>query len=160
MIVHVATSNPVKIRAVRAAFGRAARVIAVAAKGDAPAQPVSLGQIVKGATSRARRAVGRADFGVGVESGVFRLGGAWYNVTLAAVTDGARLEIGGGPFFRIPDRLVHAIAKGEEELGDRFAGRGIGAVGAATGGRVTREEATRLAVEMALARWRSPRIYE
>jgi len=158
MKVHVATSNPVKVRAVRRAFGRA-RVVAVRAEGDAPPQPVSLGQIVRGATSRAERALGPADFGVGIEAGVFRLAGTYYNVTIAAVTDGKRMSLGGSPFFAIPERLVHAIAKGDEELGRHFAGRGGGAVAAATAGRVTREEATRLAVEMALAPWRARSLY-
>ncbi len=154
MIVHVATSNPVKIRAVKGVFGRAAKVVAVAVKGDAPPQPISLGQIVRGATSRAQRALGSGDYGVGIEAGVFRMAGSYYNVTIAAVTDGKRTELGGSPFFRIPDRLVHGIAKGEEELGKHYAGHGGGAIGAATRGRVTREEATRLAVEMAFSSWR------
>ncbi len=158
MKVHVATSNPVKVRAVKRAFGRA-KVVAVKAAGDAPPQPVSLGQIVKGATTRAERALGRADFGVGIEAGVFRLAGTYYNVTIAVVTDGKRTSLGGSPFFAIPARLVHAIAKGDEELGEHFAGRGGGAVAAATRGRVTREDATRLAVEMALAPWREPELY-
>jgi inosine/xanthosine triphosphatase len=164
--VHVGTSNPLKVRAVRAAFGRRATVVAVKAVGDAPPQPVSLGQIVRGATTRAERARDacpergrRADFGVGIEAGVFRLGGTYYNITVAVVTDGKRSSLGGSPFFAIPARFVHAIARGEDELGRHFAGRGAGAVGAATGGRVKRAEATRLAVEMALAPWRSPELY-
>lgn len=159
MIVHVATSNPVKVRAVRAAFGRKARVVAVKAVGGAPPQPISLGQIVRGAMTRARRARPGAAFGVGVEAGVFRMAGAYYNVTIAAVTDGRRTSLGGSPFFEIPARLVHAIAKGDEELGKHFAGRGGGAIAAATRGRVTREEATRLAVLMALAPWTAARLY-
>ncbi|MBI2933287.1 MAG: DUF84 family protein [Planctomycetes bacterium] len=159
MIVHVATSNPVKLRAVRAAFGRRVKVLGVAAPGGAPPQPVSLGQIVEGALSRAERALAGADFGVGIEAGVFRLRGTYYNVTLAAVTDGKRTSLGGSPFFPLPDRLVHAVVKGDEELGRFFAGRGGGAVAAATRGRVTREEATRAAVVMALAPWAAPELY-
>jgi len=150
MIVHVATSSPVKIRAVRRVFPRD-RVVAVKAAGDAPPQPVSLGQIVRGAVTRAERARTGAALGVGIEAGVFRMGGRWYNVTIAAVADGRRTSLGGSPFFELPARVVRAIAKGEEEVGAFFAGRGGGAIGAATRGWVTREEATRLAVQMALA---------
>lgn len=161
MIVHVATRNPVKVRAVKAAFGRRAKVTSVNADGGAPPQPISLGQIVRGATMRAKRALGaKAAFGVGIEAGLFRLGGVWYNAVVAAVTDGKRTSLGGGPFFPLPDRLANAIVGGDEELGSRFAGRGGGAIAAVTRGAVTREEATRLAVVMALAPWTARGLYE
>lgn len=140
----------------KAAFGRGAKVVGVKADGDAPPQPISMGQIVRGATTRAKRAHaadGGAEFGVGIESGLFRLAGVWYNAVVAAVTDGKRTSLGGGPFFPMPERLVNAIVEGEEELGEHFAGRAGGAIAAMTGGAVTREEATRLAVVMALTPW-------
>lgn len=144
--VRVATSNPMKVAAVRKAFAtfwKGAKVSAVKVGSVVSPQPISFGEIVRGARERARRAVGECDFAVGIEAGLFRVAAASprpFQITIACVTDGTREAIGAGPFFELPERLAREIVKAD-----------TGSVAAVTKGKVTREQVTRDAVVMALA---------
>ncbi len=160
--IHVGTSNRVKLAAVRkaaTAIHPKAVVTAQPVESGVAPQPISLGEIVRGARNRAERCRGGAGFGVGIESGLFRLGGAMFNVTIATVTDGKRTAIGGSPFLEMPREAVEMVLKSEEELGEALArlfgirnpAKDAGAIGVLTGGRVTRTKATELAVMMAFA---------
>jgi inosine/xanthosine triphosphatase len=160
--IRVGTSNRVKLAAVRkaaAAFHPKAVVKAQPVESGVAPQPISIGEIVKGARNRAERCRGASGFGVGIESGLFRLGGAMFNVTIAAVTDGTRTAIGGSPFLEMPREAVEMVLKSDEELGEALSqlygipnpAKDAGAVGVLTGGRVTRTKATELAVLMAFA---------
>jgi inosine/xanthosine triphosphatase len=162
MIIRVGTANPVKLRAVRAAaraFYPRARVEARPAESGVSPQPISLGEIIRGARTRAAAARGEADLGVGIESGLFRVEGAAFNVTIAAATDGASVALGGSPFLEMPPEAVDMVLKGDEELGEALSrslgianpARGAGAIGVLTRGRVTRQRATELAVLMAFS---------
>jgi inosine/xanthosine triphosphatase len=162
MKIHVGTTNPVKLRAARkavAAFHARASIKGVAVESGVSAQPISLGEIVRGATTRAERCRGDGDLGIGIESGIFRVGGRTFGVTIAAVTDGTATALGGSPFLEMPRDAVEMVLKGEEELGEALAkvydipnpAKGGGAVGVLTRGRVTREKATEMAVVMAMA---------
>ncbi len=162
MLVHVGSSNPVKLAAVRkamAVFRKGARVRPTPVETGVSAQPISLGETVKGARLRAERCRGDADLGIGIESGLFRVAGATFGVTIAAATDGTSTALGGGPFLQVPREAVDWVLKGEDELGEALSriygipnpGKGAGAVGVLTHGRVTRQRATEMAVVMALA---------
>ncbi|MBI4564892.1 MAG: DUF84 family protein [Planctomycetes bacterium] len=163
------TGNPVKVRAVRravAALFPGATVKAIAAGSTVAAQPLSLAATTRGAKARATAArkagKGDADLGVGVESGVWRAGGAAFLATLCAVTDGRRTTLGGGPFFELPSEVASLVLRGRLEVGRALArrmrirdpARGQGAVGVLTRGVVTRFELVRMAALMALAPWR------
>ena len=162
MRIHVGTTNPVKLSAARkavAAFHKRAAISGVAVDSGVSAQPISLGEIVRGATSRAERSRGDADLAIGIESGIFKVGARTFGVTIAAVTDGTRSALGGSPFLEMPREAVEMVLKGEDELGEALAklydipnpAKGAGAVGVLTRGRVTRRTATELAVVMAMA---------
>lgn len=146
MIVRVATANPMKVAATRKAFARywkGVRVVAVAVKDPVSPQPVSFGEIVRGARERARRAFGEGEFAVGIEAGIFRVAAASprpFQITVACVTDGLREALGAGPFYEVPERLVREVVKAD-----------TGSVSVVTRGKVTREQVTRDAVLMALA---------
>ncbi len=153
--VRVATANPVKLEATRKAF-RAhfsrVEVAAVPVPSTVSPQPLSFGEIVRGARERARRAFGEGDFAVGIEAGIFRVAAASprpFQITVACITDGAREALGAGPFYEVPERLVREVVKAD-----------AGSVAVVTRGRVTREEVTRQAVLMALAPFVSAGLYD
>jgi len=154
MIVRVATANAMKVEATRKAFARffkKVKVVGVEVSSGVSAQPISFGEIVRGARERAKRAWGDCDFAVGIEAGVFRVGPVSANafqITMACVTDGTREALGAGPFYEVPKALVRAIAKAD-----------TGSVAIVTKGKVTRGQVTTSAVIMALAPFVSGDLY-
>ncbi|AEH38611.1 DUF84 family protein [Halopiger xanaduensis] len=163
MDVAVGSTNPVKIDAVERTLERFdPRVTAFDVESGIPEQPWSVEETVTGAENRARRALARADgnyeFGVGLEGGVARFDGA-PGVTLimwAAVTDGERIERGGGPALRLPDRVADRLEAGEElgpVMDDELDTTGIaeseGAIGVCTEGLTDRTTALGQAIACA-----------
>ncbi len=154
MIVLVGSASPMKIRAVRKAFARFFRGVEVRGvevpSGVAP-QPLSFGEIVKGARQRARKAFRDCDYAVGIEAGVFRVASVSsrpFQITMACVTDGTRDALGSGPFFELPESFLKEIVASDQ-----------GSVARVTKGKVTREQVTVDAVVMALAPFVAPEHY-
>jgi len=135
-----------KLRAARQAFAtffRGVRVVGVEVPSGVSPQPLSLGEIVRGARERARRAFADCDYAVGIEAGVFRVAPVTprpFQMTMACVFDGVREALGSGPFFEIPESMVRKIVRSDQ-----------GSVALVTKGKVTREEVTAEAIVMALA---------
>ena len=154
MIVVVGTANPMKIRATRKAFATffgKAKVTGVDVPSSVSPQPISFGEIVRGARERARKAFRDCDYSVGIEAGVFRVGPVSprpFQITLACVFDGTREALGAGPFFEIPPSMVKKVVMAD-----------TGSVALVTRGKVNRESVTRDAVVMALAPFVSPELY-
>lgn len=153
--VRVATANAVKVAAARKAFARFFRkgldVVGVEVPSPVSPQPVSFGEIVRGARERARAVFGECDFAVGIEAGIFRVAAVSprpFQITLACVFDGTREGLGAGPFYEVPPGLVREIVKAD-----------AGSVAVVTRGKVTREQVTRDAVIMALAPFVSGHLY-
>jgi inosine/xanthosine triphosphatase len=139
-----------KVAAARKAFAgffRKVKVVGVDVPSAVSGQPISFGEIVKGARERARRAFRDCDYSVGIEAGVFKVGRV-FQITMACVFDGSREALGAGPFYEVPASLVRKIVKAD-----------TGSVAVVTKGRVTREEVTRDAIVMALAPFVSPELY-
>lgn len=118
MHVVVGSTNPVKVAAVESALERFDPVVtARAVDSGVSAQPRSLEETVEGAQTRAHNASAGSDcaYAVGLESGVARLESlsGSYLLTWAAVTDGAALEVGGGPTMRLPPRVAARVDAGE-----------------------------------------------
>ena len=168
-LVAVGSTNPVKLAAVQAVISElwpAARVEAVAADPGVPDQPLSDEQMVAGAQARAAtaRAALDADLGVGLEGGVHHSPwGLLLTGWVAVVDRSGRQGLGSGGRLPLPTVLAEAVLAGEE-LGpavDRLAGlhdtrRGPGAVGILTSGLVRRDEAFRVAMAYAMARFLHP----
>lgn len=154
MIVKVATSNAMKVAATRKAFAKffkGVRIVGVEVASSVSAQPISFGEIVRGARSRARDAFRDCDYAVGIEAGIFRVAAVApqpFQITMACVFDGTRESLGAGPFYEVPEKLVREIVKADS-----------GSVAVVTRGKVTREQVTRDAVLMALAPFVSPALY-
>jgi inosine/xanthosine triphosphatase len=163
MRVAVGSTNPVKRRATEAALGAMAgtTVESVDVDSGVGEQPTGHEETIEGARTRARRArsAGTYDLGVGIEGGVAEYDGSdgLYLVMWAAVTDGDRLEVAGGPSLRLPDAVAARVRAGEElgpVMDDAFDLENVkeneGAVGVLTGRAVDRREALADAVAGAL----------
>lgn len=154
MNVRVGTRNPMKVEATRDAFARhwgEVTVVGIEVPSGVSPQPLSFGEIARGARERARRAFGECDFAVGIEAGVFRIGPVSprpFQITLACITDGVREALGAGPFYEVPDALVREIVRAD-----------TGSVSIVTRGKVTRHDVTRDAVLMALGPFVSRELY-
>jgi inosine/xanthosine triphosphatase len=155
VIVRVGSASRMKIGAARAAFRRywpKARVSGAETPSGVAPQPLSIGEIARGARNRARAAFVGCDFSVGIEAGVFRLAGLSprpLQITLAIVFDGRREGVGSGPFFELPERLLREIVSAD-----------AGSAALVTKGRMSRGEVTRDAVLAALAPFVSAELYE
>ena len=162
MDVAVGSTNPVKRRAVeRALSGRDASVRAVAVESGVAEQPRGRRETIRGADNRAQRALAETgvDFGIGIEGGVGTIEAVdgLFLLMWASVTDGQRLERGGGPSLRLPESIAERI-RASEELGpvldDVLDTSGVateqGAAGVLTDGIVDRESSLVHAVAGAL----------
>jgi inosine/xanthosine triphosphatase len=160
--MHVGSENPVKVRAVRNVVRgryRQVQVSGVAVESGVPAQPKAM-ETVAGAVNRARAAIGDADFGCGIEAGLFwsEAAGTHLDVQYCAVVDKMeRVTIGHGPGFAYPDRVINDVQLGktvEEAMrrltGQKDIGQKQGAIGYLTKGKLDRTELTEMAVIAAL----------
>ena len=158
--VAVGSTNPVKVGATDRVVADHidADVVGIAVDSGVPEQPRGRAETVTGAENRAARALEAepdATYGVGIEGGVadleYRPG--LYLIMWAAVSDGERVERGGGPTLRLPDDIAERV-RDREELGpvldDLLDTDGIkkraGAAGVLTGGAIDRESALAHAV--------------
>ncbi|ARS90292.1 inosine/xanthosine triphosphatase [Natrarchaeobaculum aegyptiacum] len=161
MNVAVGSTNPVKVAAVERTLSRyEPTVTAVGVDSGVPEQPRSIDETVAGAENRAVRAFEAtdADYGVGLEGGVAELDGVpgLSLVMWAAVTDGPRLECGGGPTLRLPDTVAERLEAGGElgpVMDDLLETEGVatseGAAGVLTDGLTDRTRALGEAVACA-----------
>ncbi|MCD6443722.1 inosine/xanthosine triphosphatase [Candidatus Bathyarchaeota archaeon] len=164
--VAVGSRNPVKVKGVEKAFKifyPDVCVVAVPVESGVPAQPIGFDQILEGAKNRASRALQACrdfDLGVGVEAGMYTVGGLWFDVQVTAISDGENhVTYGFSPAFQLPEGFAHRLVEGEaeelEELVDEFYGTtGIGKRGGfvslLTKGVVVREDLTFYSTVMAL----------
>lgn len=165
LLVLVGSANRVKVDAARAAFLAVfpgARVRGVAVDPEVSAQPLELETVV-GATGRAWKALRsnpNADFGVGIEAGLFwnEAQRDYFDVPYCAVVDRRGVvTLGHGPGFRYPPAVTSAVKEGqtvgeamEALAGVPGIGRKQGAIGWLTAGATDRRRITETAVLMAL----------
>lgn len=160
--VRVGSTNRVKVAATRRAFAAVFRNVRVGGL-DVPAkvsaQPFEE-ETIDGAIARARSAIGDADYGVGIEAGLFWDEGAkdYLDVQYCAIADKRGIvTIGHGPGFVYPQAVTTAV-KGGKTVGEametlteiRNIGRRQGAIGWLTAGAMDRTSLTETAVLMAL----------
>ena len=172
--VAVGSTNPVKIGAVRAVLLRVRPeivVVGLQVASDVPDQPWGDEETIRGARTRAERAMAEAgsDLGVGLEGGLVELrDGSLRTCAWAVVvaTDGS-VSVGGSLAMPLPPAVAAAVRDGLE-LGhamDRVTGgsetkHGAGAVGILTAGLIDRQRAYEALVTYALAPWLSAEWWE
>jgi inosine/xanthosine triphosphatase len=146
VIVRVGSANPMKVKATRKAFAKFfsnLKVVGVDVPSGVSPQPLSFGEVVRGARERARGAFSDCDYSVGIEAGVFRVAAVTprpFQITMACIFDGTREALGSGPFFEIPESMLRKVVHSDR-----------GSVALVTKGKVTREGVTADAIVMALA---------
>ncbi len=174
MNIAVGSLNPVKIKAVEAAFVEFFDTEKIVCEGiSVPSgvsdQPLSHDETVKGASQRARLALTSGDFdcGVGLEGGIFQVGDRWFNTAWVAIAHGDFIALGQAPAIELPHEVVSMIQKESLELGDAadrlFAQHNIkqkqGLYGELTKGLITRQDMSRAALISALAAVDNSQIY-
>lgn len=162
--VAVGSTNPVKVAATERVVARltdgerSIGVDAIAVDPGVPEQPRGRAETVTGAENRACRALDAgegAEFGVGIEGGTAGhdvVDGLWL-IMWAAVTDGNRIERGGGPTMRLPADVATAVREGaelgpllDELLGTEGLKHDAGAAGVFTGDAIDRQSSLEHAV--------------
>jgi inosine/xanthosine triphosphatase len=125
MKVAVGSLNPVKVSAVKQAFEKIFPdetwiVEGVSVKSGVSDQPMSDRETIRGARTRAKRALKtlNADYGVGLEGGLHQLGKQWFDTGWMVIADKNGNEgIGSTIRMRAPQKMMALIHTGME-LGD------------------------------------------
>ena len=162
--VAVGSTNKVKIDAVRNIFTQAfglVEVLSVEPEHGVEKQPMEE-RVVEGAIERARNAIdkAKADFGVGVEAGLFynKMLDKRLDIQYCAVVDSSGIvTVGHGPGFEYPPRVIKAVLDGAT-VGDTMStvtgieniGHKSGSIGYLSDGMIDRTALTEISVLMAL----------
>lgn len=174
MKVAVGSTNPTKINAVRLAFKKvwptiSWQVISIEAPSGISNQPMSDRESIRGARNRAKYAlkIGRADFGVGLEGGMQKIGNHYFDCGWMVIVDKKGVE-GVASTLRmiVPPQMVHLIKNGKE-LGEVIdiifktenAKQKEGHFGLMTDKVLTRTNGYADAVIAALARFIHPEVF-
>ncbi len=175
--VIVGSANSAKVEAARRAFGRCfgeVEVMGLEVDSGVGAQPVGE-ECFSGARNRALAARNQAavrslgaDFCLGIEGGLLKLGATWFGVGAVCVVDSHEREsYGATPIFEMPASIVRRVLDGRElgDIMDEMSGepdmrRTLGAVGYLTKGMLTKVSAYEDGILAALAPCVSADIYE
>lgn len=165
LTVIVGSTNRVKIEATKNAFEKVFRNVLVEGvkvdSGIGP-QPYTNEMTLIGALNRAKAAfkTKKADFGVGIEGGIFTTSiGAFVNGWVV-VTDGKKYGASSTLSVMLPKKVLRLLESGEarelEEAIERISGisapgEKMGAIGVLTGNRLDRKKAFEDAIIAALA---------
>jgi inosine/xanthosine triphosphatase len=164
MRLHIGSTNAVKAEAVRRVYARLypdekLEIQLVRVDSGVPEQPIGE-QVAQGARMRAERALGQADYGIGIEAGLiwnehFQ---CYFDVQFCAIVDqSGRFTAGHGAGFIYPPSIVarvqqgHTVGQAMAELTDiEGIGHQMGAIGYLTQDLLDRTALTEQAVLMAL----------
>jgi inosine/xanthosine triphosphatase len=172
LLVQAGTENPTKLsgasRALSRAFGRKFRLAGHREDSRVSHHPFNAETFV-GASNRAhaawRRAKGKCDYSLGIESGLFTLAPHLHvDITICCVYDGARETYGTGMGFAVPEWIAKKIRQRGSDLskvmkevtGEDKIGRREGALGWFSDGIMHRRDQIEAAVACAFV----PRVSE
>lgn len=173
-LVAIGSHNPAKtlgVRNVFSSFLHGSRFVEVDASSVVRAQPIGLGEVLEGASKRARFALSeaKADFGVGVEAGILPIAPHEHiNLQIAFIVDrNGASGLGLSSGFLIPESFVRRMEEEGMEL-DRYSheltraekiSEEEGIVYHLTNGRISRLQMTEQSVSMALVPWLNSETY-
>lgn len=162
-VVALGSKNPVKVYAVSRIMRLLCnpQVVAVDVPSGVNAQPCGLAETLLGALNRASQAiasVNNAEYGVGIEAGIFSIDGLVLDLQVAVIVDRSeRVSIGFSQAFMVPNEWVDELIKGVElaEIASKTLsrpniGRRLGLIGYLTQGLITRTMLSESALIMAL----------
>ena len=167
--VNVGTNNPIKAEAVRRIMSgiyRKVEVKSVRVKGTVGDQPWGE-SVLKGARERARSAIRKADYGVGIEAGILEMDDGLYGIQYCAIVDKeGTVTSGQSSGFRYPPEVEERIRAGiavsaifNDLYGTKDIGHREGAIGYLTKGMLTRQQLSEQAVQAAMVPRMRPDIY-
>ena len=174
LLIHVGSTNPVKIEAVKNAFEESGlfaspRYASIDVSSDVSAQPTSLDETIRGAINRARNAFRGSVLSVGLEDGLISVPytqSGYMNVCACAIFDGGRDYIGLSSAFEYPQKVIRLVIEEGLDITRAFLRAGLsenptlgaaeGAIGILTKGRLTRKDYAKQAITMALIHLRDP----
>ncbi len=173
MIVAVGTKNPAKVEGIRDAFSKYfpnPELRPVDSSSVAKAQPRGLDEMTAGATARAKFALSTVggDYGVGVEAGIFAIGGVYFDNQVAAIADkSGKVSLGHSAGYMLPREAMEKLFKDGRELerwaeevsGVKEVGDKGGLIKYLTRDRMTRTELTVQCVVTALIPWLHKDVY-
>lgn len=167
--IMIGSDNPVKVEAARNVMSEifpSMELGGMAVRTSIGEQPFGE-QTRQGAVERAKAALGEADFGVGLEAGVFEFADGLYDIQYCAVVDkGGHITIGHGSGFKYPPEVARRLREGksvgrafEELYGQEDVGRREGAIGYLTKGLLDRTTLSEQAVLAAMVPRIRPELY-
>lgn len=172
--IAIGSKNPAKIEAVRLAFEKVwpekkFEFIGVEVSSGVTNQPMSDTESLKGATTRAKKALKtlRADYGVGLEGGLQKVSGIWLEYGMAVVINKkGEIGVGSSPRIEVPKKVIKLVKEGRElgDVGDILFGipnlkQKQGYFGEMTKGHITRSFGYSQGVIMALVRFLNPQLF-
>lgn len=175
MNVAVGSTNPVKIGAVKEAFQAAfpnekIEIIGYMVKSRVSDQPMSDDESINGATNRANEALkmGKADFGVGLEGGIQKIGEKWFDCGwVVIVNKEGKMGIASSVRIETPMKMMNLIHQGKElgDVVDILSGQtntkqAGGHFGFMTNGIINRKEGYMHGAVMALSRFLHSELWE
>jgi len=169
MKVVVGSKNPVKVGAVEEAFKKywsECEVVGIEVESGVDVQPRSERETMNGARNRARRCLGDAEYGVGIEGGVCEIEGKMFECAWTCVVSRDGVEgLGGGLYFELPGKIAEKIRRGGElgpimeQIMKFDVKRTSGAIGIFTKDQLDRKSAYVQIVLSAMIRYVSPEWY-
>lgn len=172
-VVALGSKNPVKVYAVSRTMRLLCnpQVVAVDVSSGVNAQPCGLIETLLGALNRASQAlasVDNAEYGVGIEAGIFLIDDLALDLQVAVIVDrNNRVSIGFSQAFMMPNEWVNELVRGVElaEIASKVLsrpniGRRLGLIGYLTQGLVTRTMLSESALIMALIPRLNPHLYK
>ncbi len=167
MKIVIGTANAVKIEALREAalgteFFKDARILGIDTGSSVSDQPKTLGETVRGAKNRAKKAFLDCEISAGIEDGLMKVPGSLtgvMNIGVCALYDGTRFYLGTSAAFEYPPKAIELVEKGFD-INQAFhmlgftdnpkVGSSEGAIGILTRGRWNRKETAKQAVIAAM----------
>jgi inosine/xanthosine triphosphatase len=170
-IIYVASLNKNKVIAVKEVFP-SYLVEGVSCNSGVSEQPISLPEIIRGALTRARSVFkGTCEYSIGIEDGISPVPetrSGYMNFCACVIFDGKRFFLGLGPGFEYPVNYTKKVLDEGITISEAFEplsgkpdiGYEEGIIGWLTGGKISRKDYTKHAVEMAKIQIDNPELYE
>ncbi len=168
--IRVASLNRNKINAVKEVFP-SLEVEGSVCKSGVREQPLSLDETIQGAIFRAKAVFEDCEYSIGIEDGIAPVPNTqsgYMNFCACAIYDGKRTYLGLAPAFEYPPKFTEKVLNGGMTISQAFVpvtgkpdiGYEEGIIGWLTGGRMSRKDYTKLAVEMAKVQIDNAALYQ
>ena len=130
-IIAVGSKNAAKIKAAKIVVNKLfpkARIISFDVSSDVSSQPLTDDETIKGAINRAKKAfrLSSADFAIGMEGGLHKIGNHWFECGWIAVIDkNGKIGLGSSGRYHLSNKLAKKVLAGKElgQIIDEMTGR-------------------------------------